>query len=159
MKRRNVSETEEDYLKTVYSLSSEKGYATVSDIARALSVKPPSVTDMIKKLGEAGFVIYEPYKPIILSEKGKKVAVEIMKKHFVLKNFLTILGIPEGIAEEDACGIEHHLHRETTELLTKFVEFVQSAPRHPRWLEHFSEYQKTGKIPDDMCADVQKVKE
>ncbi len=153
MKKKGISETEEDYLRAIYELSEDKGYATVSDVAQRLSVKPPSVTDMIKKLSESGYVIYEPYKPITLSEKGKKVAGEVFNKHRVLTNFLTILGIPPDISEQDACGIEHHLHRETTEILTKFVEFIQMAPRQPRWLEHFNVYMETGKLPDDMCRD------
>ena len=155
MRKKGMSETEEDYLRVIYELSEEKGYATVSDVAQRLSVKPPSVTDMIKKLSDSGYVIYEPYKPITLSEEGKDIAMAVADKHRVLKNFLTILGIDPEIAEEDACGIEHHLHPDTTELLTKFVEFIQMAPRQPRWLEHFNTYLETGELPDDMCRDVE----
>jgi DtxR family Mn-dependent transcriptional regulator len=155
MKKKGISETEEDYLRVIYELSKEKGYATVSDVAGSLSVKPPSVTDMIKKLSERKYVIYEPYKPIILSEEGERIAKDVFDKHHVLTNFLTILGIEPDIAEEDACGIEHHLHKETSELLTKFVEFMQKAPREPRWLEHFNKYVETGELPDDMCRDTE----
>ncbi len=156
MKKKSISETEEDYLRVIYELSGEKGYATVSDVAQRLSVKPPSVTDMIKKLSDSGYVVYEPYKPITLSEEGRAIAREVADKHRVLTNFFTILGIDPEIAEEDACGIEHHLHRETSELLTKFVEFVQKTPRQPRWLDHFAEYMRTGKLPEDMCREVEK---
>lgn len=150
---KELSETEEDYLRSIYELSLENRYATVSEIARKLGVRPPSVTDMMKKLGDEGYIVYRPYKPIILTEKGKKVAENISHKHSVLRNFLKIIGIDEDIAEEDACGIEHHLHPETIDRLTKFVEFVEKMPKHPRWLEHFEEYLRTGKLPEEcLCS-------
>ncbi len=148
-----LSETEEDYLRAIYELIKERGYATVSEIASRLKVRPPSVTDMIKKLGEKGFVDYIPYKPIVLTERGKEVAEDIYHKHHILRNFLKIIGVPRAIAEEDACGIEHHLHPDTIERLTKFVEFVEKMPKHPRWLEHFEDYIKTGKLPDECICE------
>ena len=151
MKR--LSETEEDYLRAIYELIEERGYATVSEIASRLKVRPPSVTDMMKKLGDEGFVDYTPYRPIVLTEKGKRIAEDIYHKHSVLRDFLKIIGVDERIAEEDACGIEHHLHTETIERLTKFVEFVENMPKHPRWLDHFEEYIKTGKLPDECICE------
>ncbi len=157
MKKKELSETEEDYLRAIYDLTLEKGYATVSDIASRLNVRPPSVTDMMKKLGEEGYISYEAYKPVVLTEMGKKAAEDISHKHIILRDFLRIIGIDDRIAEEDACGIEHHLHKETINRLTKFVEFVEKAPRHPRWLEHFEEYIKNGKIPEEcLCEDREK---
>ncbi len=157
MKKKELSETEEDYLRAIYDLTLEKGYATVSDIASKLKVRPPSVTDMMKKLGEEGYISYEAYKPVVLTERGEKAAEDISHKHIILRDFLRIIGIDEKIAEEDACGIEHHLHKETINRLTKFVEFVEKAPRHPRWLEHFEEYIKSGKIPEEcLCEDKEK---
>jgi DtxR family Mn-dependent transcriptional regulator len=152
MKRR-LSETEEDYLRAIYELTMERRYATVSEIANRLKVRPPSVTDMVKKLADGGFVEYTPYRPIVLTEKGRKVSEDIFHKHTVLRNFLKIIGVKEDIAEEDACGIEHHLHTETINRLTKFVEFVENMPKHPRWLEHYEEYIKSGKLPDECLCD------
>jgi len=152
MKKKDLSETEEDYLRAIYDLTEEKGYATVSDIASRLHVRPPSVTDMVKKLSSEDYLIYIAYKPIVLTEKGRKAAEDMAHKHIVLRDFLKIIGIDEEIAEEDACGIEHHLHKETINRLTKFVEFVEKAPRHPRWLEHFEEYIATGKLPEG-CSE------
>ncbi len=149
MKKKELSETEEDYLRAIYDLTEEKGYATVSDIALKLHVRPPSVTDMVKKLSRDDYVVYTAYKPIILTEKGKKAAEDMSHKHIVLRDFLKIIGIDEEIAEEDACGIEHHLHKDTINRLTKFVEFVEKAPRHPRWLEHFEDYIETGELPEE----------
>ncbi len=151
---RALSETEEDYLRTIFELTEEKRYATVSEIAERLGVRPPSVTDMVKKLSDEGYLIYRPYKPIVLTEKGREVAEDISHKHNVLRDFLQIIGVNEDIAEEDACGIEHHLHPETIERLTKFVEFVENMPKHPRWLEHFEEYIRTGKLPEEcLCGE------
>lgn len=138
----------EDYLEAIYKLILEKGQARISDISEALKIRPPSVTEMIQKLGKEGYIDYTPYKQIKLTRKGEEVARMVYRKHLTLKDFLKILGVEEGIAEEDACKIEHSLHPETVERLTKFVEFVQKAPKSPIWLEHFEYFYKTGKHPE-----------
>ena len=73
------------------------------------------------------------------------------KRHKILTDFLVILGVDREVAEHDACEMEHTLHPETVDRLTRFVEFVKGAPKSPRWLEHFRHFYKTGKHPE--CRD------
>jgi DtxR family Mn-dependent transcriptional regulator len=142
-----LSKSEEGYVETIYSLIKEHGYARVADIAAALNVKPPSVTNMLQKLDEQKFVDYTRYRGVILTPKGTLLAKTLEKRHQALKKFLVLIGVSEENAEKDACEIEHKINRETVEKLAKFVEFVQSAPQTPLFLKHFKQFEKTGKRP------------
>jgi len=117
-----VSEEIEDYLKAIHKLSMKAGYARTRDIAAALKIKPPSVSQMIRKLDKLGYVEYERYGGIKLTVKGKNAAREIKKRHELISEFLKCLGVPSKIATDDACKIEHHLHPKTMKQLVKFIE-------------------------------------
>jgi DtxR family transcriptional regulator, Mn-dependent transcriptional regulator len=80
--------TEENYIKTIYSLSLEPGEVSVSELARKLSVKLPTVTSMIKKLSSKKLVSYAPYQGIKITEKGRKEALSIIRKHRLAELFL-----------------------------------------------------------------------
>ncbi|MEA1993030.1 MAG: transcriptional regulator MntR [Euryarchaeota archaeon] len=136
----------EDYLETIYNIIEEKGYARVKDIATALKVSPPSVTEMMGKLSDRGFIIYEKYSGITLTEKGRKIAKGVKKRHDIFESFLEIILVPKRIASEDACTMEHHLDPKTIEQFSKFVEFVKNAPAPPKWLKHYQTYCETGEI-------------
>ncbi len=140
-----LSVSEESYVETIHSLIKEHGYARVADIATTLNVKPPSVTNMLQKLDEQKFVNYTRYRGVVLTSKGKTLAATLERRHQALKKFLTMIGVSEKNAEKDACEIEHKINRETVEKMAKFVDFVQSAPQKPSFLEHFKHYDKTGK--------------
>lgn len=79
---------EENYLKALFNLSNDKGEVTVQELSRELEIKMPSVNSMIKKLAEKKFVHYESYKPLKLTEKGKKEAGLIIRKHRLTEMFL-----------------------------------------------------------------------
>lgn len=140
-----ISKTFEEYLEVIYELIQEKGYARTIDISSRLNVKPPSVTEMIQKLDENGFLVYEKYRGLKMTSKGEALAKSVCKRHKTLATFLKIIGVDEKIAEEDACKIEHNINPITMDRLTKFVDFVQNAPHDPKWLEHFEHFTKTGK--------------
>jgi Mn-dependent DtxR family transcriptional regulator len=111
----------EDYLEVVYELVQQKGYATTIDISDYLNVSSPSVTSMMKKLDEKGFLRYEKYRGMSLTDKGIEVAKAIHKRHGILAEFFKMIGVQDDIANEDAEGIEHHLHSETFKKLEEFV--------------------------------------
>lgn len=126
----------EDYLEVVYDLIEAKGYARVSDIAERLDVKLPSVTSMIKKLDGMGLVVYERYRGLTLTDKGKQMARFSREKHSTITKLLKVLGVGEKIAELDAEGMEHHLHRETINRLELFVDFVG---KNQSWFKRFED--------------------
>jgi DtxR family Mn-dependent transcriptional regulator len=142
-----LSESEEGYVEAIYSLIREHGYARVADIAATLDVKPPSVTRMLQRLDEQKFVNYTRYRGVILTPKGKSLAETLARRHQALKEFLIMIGVREKSAERSACEIEHKIDSEIIEKLVKFVEFVESAPKTPPFLEHLKYYHRTGKRP------------
>ena len=83
-----ISLTEENYLKALYNLSNESGGVNVNDLSKALKIKMPTVTSMMKKLSVKKLVHYESYKPLRLTEKGRKEAGLIIRKHRLTEMFL-----------------------------------------------------------------------
>ncbi len=143
----------EEYIEKIYALGGEKKPVHTGDVAEAMGVSPPSVTEMMHKLATEGYVEYSPYKGVHLTEKGIALARALEKRHRVLAEFLRIIGVDEETAEKDACEIEHHVDPETMKQLSLFVEFIQRSPGNPRWLEHFRHFVRTGELPEE-CARV-----
>src|SRR5438309_6013279 len=107
----------EDYLERIHELIREKGYARVEDIASSLDVKQASVTSMVQKLGEQGYLNYEKYRGLILTEKGRAVACRIQQRHETLSRFFSLFGLSAETQKQDIEGIEHHLSPATVEVL------------------------------------------
>lgn len=122
--RKERTDRMEDYLEIIYELVQQKGYATSVDITECLNVSAPSVTKMMRRLDLKGYLEYEKYRGIRLTDQGKVVAENIKKRHKLLTEFFKIIGVSEDIAIQDAEGIEHHLHAETLEKLEKFLGTV-----------------------------------
>lgn len=80
--------TEENYLKALYHLVNENDEVSVNDLSRQLNIKMPSVNSMVKKFADKNWVKYESYKPIKLTESGKKEASLIVRKHRLTEMFL-----------------------------------------------------------------------
>jgi len=137
--------TIEDYVELIYIIQNKKEKVHTSDIASAFNINPASVTEIFQKLSDEGYINYEKYTGVTLTEKGKKIAMNTKKKHETLKNFLILLGVDEKIADEDACKIEHNIDQKTMGKLRKFVEFAKLEDGCTRWLDHFKYYDETGK--------------
>ena len=129
--------TIEEYLEKIYELSKEKGVANTGQIAEEMNIKPPSVTQMLQKLADEGLVNYNPYKGASLTTKGTKKAEQLMHKHQILSDFLSLLGIDDAIAEQDACKIEHQISPETVTQLRLFLEHMKNSPEGERCIEEF----------------------
>jgi DtxR family Mn-dependent transcriptional regulator len=81
--------TEENYLKALFNLANDTGEVNVNELSKSLAIKMPTVTSMMKKLAEKKLVHYESYKPLRLTEKGKKEAGLVIRKHRLTEMFLT----------------------------------------------------------------------
>ncbi|MGI0083429.1 MAG: metal-dependent transcriptional regulator [Nitrosopumilaceae archaeon] len=119
----------EDYLEVISELVELKGYANTLDISRYMNVSAPSVTKMLQRLDENGYLEYEKYRGINLTQKGNNVADAIRQKHGILLEFFKMLGIDHDIANQDAEGIEHHLNPKTIKQLRKFITFLKANPK------------------------------
>ena len=129
LERTSSSTRMEDYLEIIGELVELKGYATTLDISRYMNVSAPSVTKMLQRLDENGFLEYEKYHGINLTDKGIQVAEGIRQKHGILLEFFEILGIGYETANQDAEGIEHHLNPKTIKQLRKFITFLKANPK------------------------------
>ena len=122
------SQSAEDYLERIHELIEEKGYARVVDIASSLEVKQASVTSMVQKLGDLGYLNYEKYRGLVLTEKGKKVATNIQRRHETLSRFFSLFGLDAKTQKLDIEGIEHHLSPETVAVLADLARFFEESP-------------------------------
>lgn len=80
--------TEENYLKALFHVVDQEDKVTINELSKFLSVKMPSVNNMMKKFAEKNWVIYETYKPLIVTEKGRREAALVVRKHRLTEMFL-----------------------------------------------------------------------
>lgn len=125
----------EDYLERIYLLIDEKGYARVSDIAEGLEVHPSSVTKMIQKLDRDDYLVYEKYRGLVLTSKGKKIGKRLVDRHQLLEEFLKIIGVQEEHIYKDVEGIEHHLSWDSITCIASLVEYFERNPQRLKELE------------------------
>ncbi|NOQ95381.1 MAG: MarR family transcriptional regulator [Desulfobacterales bacterium] len=149
-----LTPTMEDYLEAIYNISQEKKVVRVKDIAKRLGVKMPTVTSMLKTLGEKGMIDHEKYEYLEPTGKGSDIGSEIDQRHQTLKTFLTdILKIDHDQADKDACKMEHAVSPATLESIVEFMAFIENCPRGGNdWLDLFNEYRKHG-APRDKCLE------
>ena len=113
----NIYESAEDYLERILMLLEQKGYVRSVDIAAGLNVSKPSVSVAMKKLRETGYIHMGEDSLISLTDKGYAIARKIYDRHQKLTRYLVQLGVPEEIAREDACRMEHDISQETFEAI------------------------------------------
>jgi DtxR family Mn-dependent transcriptional regulator len=127
---KEVTHSMAHYLQAVASLKDEKGHAKVVDIAERLGVSKSGVTSMMRSLAQRGYVTHERYGAVELSEAGRRLAERTESNRRVLSVFLTeILAVPEEVANEDACMIEHLVSPEVMLELLRLTSFMRS--EHP----------------------------
>lgn len=137
------SQSAEDYLERIHELITRKGYARVVDIAESLGVKQASVTSMVQRLGELGYLNYEKYRGLILTDRGLEVACNIQRRHKTLSRFFSLFGLSKEVQKKDIEGIEHHLSPDTVTLLADLVSFFE---KKPKMLDKFLEGRDPGPV-------------
>ena len=136
------SQSAEDYLERIHELIEAKGYARVVDIASSLKVRQASVTAMVQKLGRAGFVKYEKYRGLVLTEDGRAVARKIQNRHATLSRFFSLFGLDAETQRADIEGIEHHLSPDTVAVLADLAAYFES---NADTLKHFVKSRQRGR--------------
>lgn len=118
-----VSASLEDYLETFLSLENEQQNIKMSEVAVQLNVSKASVHKAIQVLKERGFVEQEKYKQLALTDEGREIALNVRKRHNIIKSFLIdVLKVEKEIAEDDACKMEHSISKATLDKLELFME-------------------------------------
>mgnify|MGYP001986853738 FL=1 len=128
------SQSAEDYLERIHELIESKGNAHVADIAQSLNVGQPSVTSMVQKLADEGYLRYEKYRSLTLTDAGRAVAERIRNRHLVLASFFTLFDLDDDTQARDIEGIEHHLSSDTLNTLADLTAFFEE---HPKILAQF----------------------
>ena len=106
--RPSLSRSIEDYLKVIYKLELESGSAQTSAIADALSIAPPSVSGMVKRLADAELVTHVPYRGVELTEAGRRQALRMLRRHRILESYLIgHLGYDWDDVDREAERLEH----------------------------------------------------
>jgi DtxR family Mn-dependent transcriptional regulator len=120
-----LSRAAENYLRIIYDLAQKKGYARPTDIAKALNVSAPSVTEMLEKLAKEKMINHEKRGAVTLTDEGKKKALAIKARYQILLKLFKMAGVSHKTAYLDACRIEENLSEETISKLVEFVERLE----------------------------------
>lgn len=131
----------EDYLEMAYRLYLENHYLRVGQLSELLNVKPSSTSKMISKLATLGYLKYDRYEVILLTEQGQKMGEYLLERHRTIETFLNILGSSNALEETEL--IEHTLSPSTVldiDLLNRFFQ------EHTEIQKQFIDYQKKSRI-------------
>lgn len=116
-----IYESKEDYLETILILLNRNGEVRSVDIAAEMEFSKPSVSVAMKNLREDNCVKVDQNGYITLTKKGREIAEGVYERHLLFTSWLTSLGVPEDIASEDACRIEHDLSAESFAAIKKYI--------------------------------------
>ena len=146
-----LSASLEDYLEVIFHLEEDKQAARSKDISRRLKVNVSSVTGALQALSQKELVNYSPYEVVTLTEKGKLLARDVVRRHRALRDFfMKVLAIEENIADAGACKMEHAIPRSILERFIDFVEFVEKSPEQGACcIQGFKNYCRHGEEFDD----------
>lgn len=116
-----IFESKEDYLETILILLNRNGEVRSIDIASEMEFSKPSVSVAMKNLREDDCINVDKNGYITLTEKGRQIAERVYERHVLFIGWLTSMGVPEEIASEDACRIEHCISAQSFEAIKNFV--------------------------------------
>lgn len=120
----------EEYLETILFLTRKnEGPAKTSQIAVELNLSAPSVTEMLQKLSEAGYIEYKPYYGVTLTSRGCSEALRIKRRHQLLETFLVdVLDADAHKAHQEACKLEHSISDSILEKICAFMGHPDICP-------------------------------
>lgn len=143
-----LSESIEDYLKAIYKIEKKEPVST-NDLAATLEVAPSSVTKMIKRLDEMGFVDYTSHRGVELTKKGKLESLRILRRHRIIETFLhNVLGYAWDEVHEEANKLEHYISE-------RFEDAIYKLSGYPKVDPHGDPIpDKNGNLPQDKSFSI-----
>ena len=137
-----LTASRKNHLEAIYHISAAKMAARAKDISKCIGVRASSVTGALRTLGSMGLINYAPYDLITLTEEGRVVAEEIVRRHEALEQFLVkVLGVKSKEANEAACRMEHSVPKAIVVRLVKYAEYVKNCPKgRITWDSGFGHY-------------------
>lgn len=132
-KTKRVTTSKEDYLKAIWTLSERetnaRDDAMTNDLAEHLAVSPPAVSRMLKQMEKQALVAHTPYYGVRLTEKGRAVALKIVRRHRLLELFLwKVLKYDEDAVHDEAERLEHHISEEFEARIDAILGFPKTCP-------------------------------
>ena len=121
-RRDHATETAEDYVEAVADILDAQETCRVTDLAKRFAVSHVTVNRIVGRLANEGLLLTEPYQPITMTFKGKRLAARCRQRHAIVYRFLLAIGIDEATAAIDAEGIEHHVSSTTLQRLEELAE-------------------------------------
>ena len=142
MAESRLSAAQEDYLEAIITLEAEHGRVRVRDLSGKLGVHKSTVTAALKMLTDKGLIDYEPYGRIVLLEPGRRAAQRVAKRHDLLRRFLReILLVDEGLADANACRMEHVMDAVLLRRIELFYAYLQEREAGDcKWFSGFRDY-------------------
>jgi DtxR family Mn-dependent transcriptional regulator len=152
-RRRPLTASHEHYLRAIYEVRSDLGYARLTDVARALDVAPSTLSVGLRPLEARGLIAHDDRRFLVLTAKGERIAREVHHRFAVVRHFLSdVLGVPDRLAEAEACLMEHDVGPETTERLLDVLKLLREDDELRGMLvERMAEFRRRC-LPQAECA-------
>ncbi len=122
----SIQESGEMYLESILVLSKKNPNVRAIDISEYMGFSKPSVSRALGLLKSGGFVIVSEHGFLTLTKEGRAIAEKIYERHTEITNFLTLIGVDEEIASQDACKMEHVISDESFLAIKKQVELLKN---------------------------------
>jgi DtxR family Mn-dependent transcriptional regulator len=124
-----VTQVVEEYLEGIYRLQEKSGVARTSDIVKLLQVVPGTVTNTVERLEKEGMLKHEPYKGVKLTDKGRKIALDVIRRHRLSERLLTdFIRVDWDKAHDAACKLEHSITDDVIKKLEKALGHPKTCP-------------------------------
>ena len=125
----NITSQTEDFLQAIYRLQERNGVARTGELVKTLSVVPGTVTNTVERLENKGLVTHEAYRGVKLTEKGRSVALRVLRRHRLSERLLLdILGMEWNQVHEAACRLEHGVTNEVAKNIEKVLSWPRTCP-------------------------------
>jgi DtxR family Mn-dependent transcriptional regulator len=129
MEESTLTEATEEYLEAIYKLQERNGIARTKDLVRLLKVVPGSVTNTLERLEGRGYIVHEPYRGVRLTEEGRKIALQVIRRHRLCERLLTdVLHVEWERAHDVACKLEHAFPQDIVKRLEKSLGHPKTCP-------------------------------
>lgn len=157
----NLTSSLENYLKAIYEIVIKNKAARAKDVSKLLSIGASSVSEALKNLADKGYINYQPYGIVTLTDKGEKTALELNKRHVIICNFLeNVLLVDKEIIDENANKIEYGVSEEVLEKFIRFLTFMQTCScKEPKWIKSFKYYSANGDLQEKCHSCIAKCKQ
>ena len=117
----HATETAEDYVEAIAEIIKANSACRCVDLVNRFSVTNATVNNTVARLVRDGLVETQPYRPLLLTAKGRRLAAECKKRHRLVNAFLIAMGVGPEIAAADSEGIEHHVSKATLEAMRRIL--------------------------------------